>query len=341
MSIENDENIEFSLSQKETVVHKGVAEIPGPEILLVTQTPKKSRLERLPLSNTTSAMMRVIRGVHLKTTASKQRMFSQWDFKQIYKHIMTDSLYRNSMFSMTSTFILSGLGFVFWIIIAHLYKTENVGIATTLISIMTLLSSFTILGLDSSLTRYLPKSANKNELINSSFVIVTIATLLSSVIFFLGLHIFSPQLLFLRSNVFFVLFFIIFTIFFSLNTLVDSIFMAFRAAGNILIKDIIISILKLVLLFALIAFGSFGIFASTASALTLGVFAGLVILYFKFNFRSSISVNISLIKEISIYSLANYMAIFMLNMPSLVLSIIILNILSAKYAAYYYIASMI
>ena len=31
----------------------------------------------------------------------------------------------------------------------------------------------------------------------------------------------------------------------------------------------------------------------------------------------------------------------MLNMPSLILPIIILNVLSAKYAAYYYIASMI
>ena len=179
---------------------------------------------------------------------------------------MTDPLYRNSLFNMTSTFILGGLGFIFWIIIAHLYKTENVGIATTLISIMTLLSSFTILGLNSSLTRYLPKSTNKNELINSSFVIVTIVTLLASVIFFLGLQIFSPQLLFLQSNIFYIISFIIFTIFTSWNILVDSIFMAFRAAGNILIKNIIISILKLVLPFAFIAFGAYGIFASTASA---------------------------------------------------------------------------
>src|SRR5207249_1928142 len=149
-------------------------------------------------------------------------------------HVMTDSLYKNSIFNMASTIILGVLGFVFWIAIAHLYKTEDIGIATTLISLMTLLSSFTILGLNSSLIRFLPKSANKNELINSSFVIVTIAALLPTVIFFLGLKIFSPQLLFLRSNVIYFLSFIIFTIFISWNNLVDSIFMAFRAAGNIL-----------------------------------------------------------------------------------------------------------
>ena len=335
MSIENDE---FSLSQKDTQVHKRVAEIPRPEMPLVMRTPKKTLLERLPLSNTTSAMMRVIRGVHLETEASRQRMFSQWNFKNTYKHIMADTLYRNSLLNMASTFVLGGFGFVFWIIIAHLYKTENVGIATTLISLMTLLSSFTILGLNSNLTRHLPKSANKKELINSSFFIVTIATLLPSVVFFLGLQIFSPQLLFLRSNIFFIISFVIFTIFNSWNNLVESIFMAFRAAGNILIKNIIISILKLVLPFALIALGAYGIFASTASALALGVLGGLFVLSLKFKIRLSLSVNFSLLKEHSIYSLANYMIIFIRSIPSLVLPVLVLNVLSAKYAAYCYIA---
>ena len=123
--------------------------------------------------------------------------------------------------------------------------------------------------------------------------------------------------------------------------LVDSIFMAFRAVSNILIKNTIISILKLLLPFALIAFGAYGIFASAASALALGVLAGLMIMIFKFKIKFSISVNIFLIKEKSTYSIANYIVIFMLNMPSLVLPIIILNVLSAKYAAYYYVASMI
>jgi O-antigen/teichoic acid export membrane protein len=341
MSIENDEYIEFSLSQKDTLIHKRVDEIPRPEIPLVAQTPKKTFLERLPLSNTTSAMMRVIRGVHLVTEASRQRMFSQWNFKNVYKHVMTDPLYKNSIFNMAGTFVLGGLGFVFWLIIARLYKPENVGIATILISIMTLLSSFTIMGLDSSLTRYLPKSANKHELINSAFVIVAIVALVATVIFLLGLQAFSPKLLFLRSNFFYILSFTIFLIFCSWNILVDNIFMAFRAAINILIKNIIISTLKLMLPFVLIAFGAYGIFASAASALALGVLAGLSILIFKFKIRPSISVKISFIKEKSIYSSANYIVIFMRSMPSLVLPVIILNILSANYAAYFYIASMI
>ncbi len=272
---------------------------------------------------------------------SRPKIREQIKLKNIYKHIMTDPLYRNSLFNMASTFILGGLGFVFWIIVARLYKTENVGIATTLISIMTLLSDFTILGLNVSLNRYLPKSAHKNDLINSSFIIVTLATLLASATFLLGLQIFSPLLLFLRSNIFYIISFTVFIIFCSWNCLVESIFAAFRATSNILIKNVIISILKLLLPFALIAFDAYGIFAATASALALGVIASLMILIIIFKIRPSISINISFLKETSAYSFANYMAGFMFSVPSLVLPVIILNILSAKYAAYYYIASMI
>src|ERR1700730_3863110 len=117
--------------------------------------------------------------------------------------------------------------------------------------------------------------------------------------------------------------------------------MAFRAAGNMLIKNSIISTLKLVLPFAFIAFGAYGIFASAASALALGVLAGLIIIVLNFNIRPSIAVNVSLVKETSLYSFANYMTGFMFSMPPLVLPVIILNVLSAKYAAYFYIASMI
>ncbi len=263
------------------------------------------------------------------------------NLKIIYKHIMTDPLYRNSLFNMASTFILGGLGFIFWIIIARLYKTESVGIATTLISIMTLLSSFTILGLNVSLNRYLPKSTQKNELINSTFVIVTIVTFLSTAVFLLGLQFFSPQLLFLRSNLFYSISFILFVIFCSWNILVESTFMAFRAAGNILIKNIIISIVKLVLPFALITLGAYGIFSSTASAFALGVLISVTILITRFKIRPSMAVNIPLVRKTSAYSFANYMADFMFNMPALILPVIILNVLSAKFVAYYYIASMI
>jgi amino acid adenylation domain-containing protein len=276
-----------------------------------------------------------------ETEAARQKKIRAINIQEIYKQVMTDPLYLNSIFNMASTFILGGLGFVFWIIIARLYTTAMVGIATTLISTMTLLSSFTIMGLNVSLNRFLPKSANKDDLINSSFVVAMIVSILVTVIYILGLQTFSPQLLFLRSNLFYSISFIIFIIFCTWNMLVESIFRAFRNASNILIKSLIVSILKLILPFGLIVFGAYGIFASNAAAFALGVVFSSIVITFRFKIRPSFSINFSLLKETSTYSFANYIANFVMGLPGLALPIITLNVLSADMAAYYYIASMI
>ncbi len=261
--------------------------------------------------------------------------------KYAYTRVTHDPLYVNSLFNMAGTFVLGGLGFVFWIVVARLYNTDQVGIATTLISIVTLLSSLTILGLGSGLIRHLPNSARKNELINSSFIIVMLVTIAASMLFLLGLPVFSHKLLFIRSNILYATLFIVFVIIGSWNTLLENTFMAFKSAGNILLKDLLIGMLKLVLPFALLVFGAFGIFASASVALAVGVLTGLVILIFKLKVRPSFSVDLSLTRAILKYSFANYLTTFAMNMPSLVLPVIILNTLSAKYAAYYYVAAMI
>lgn len=247
----------------------------------------------------------------------------------------------NSIFNMAGTFILGGLGFVFWIIIARLYQPESVGIATALISLWTLLCNFTILGFHSSLNRYLPKSMDKNGLISSSFTIVALVTLLAACVLWAGLPIFSPHLVFLRSNIFYFVSFIIFLIFNAWNMLVDSVFLAFRAAGNILVKNTIVSVTKLLLPLIFIVLGAYGIFAATAAAFLCGVAVSLIILAVKFKVRFSFTINFSLIKQTLSYSFANYITSFVLNMPSLILPVLILNAISAKFAAYYYVASMI
>jgi O-antigen/teichoic acid export membrane protein len=316
---------DFLVLQKDISIPQQITKLPqlnfSEEHML-----KKIRLEPFLLTTTESSKLKKLRRLNIKHLSQK---------------IMADPLYINSIFNMASTFILGALGFVFWIIIARLFKTEDVGIATTLLSIMTLLNNLTIMGLNSSLNRYLPKSPAKNEFISSSFVIVTVVTLAASIIFLLGLPIFSPQLVFLRSNMLYFVSFVFFVIFCSWNMLVESTFMAFRAARNILIKNSFISLLKLLLPFALVALGAYGVFTATVLAYTLGVLGGLVLLIFQFKIKLSLAVNFSLVKETLAYSFANYMVSFMFNLPSLVLPVIILNVLTAKYAAYYYVASMI
>ena len=272
---------------------------------------------------------------------SRLQLLKQWNLKNIYNTVMTDPLYKNSLFNMAGTFMLGGLGFVFWIIVARMYEPDDVGIATTLISIMGLLNSLTVMGLNSSLDRFLPKSTHKTALINSSFVIVTFITLVACGIFLLGLPIFSPQLVFLRLNNFYIISFTLLVVFSSWNMLVESVFKAFRAVENIFMKNTIISVLKIFLSFVFIVFNAYGIFMAVSSSFDIGVFFAVILIIFRFKIRPSLKVKVSLVRETLGYSFANYIVSFMSSMPSLILPVIILNVLSAKYAAYYFVASQI
>ena len=261
--------------------------------------------------------------------------------KKLILIILKDPLYTNSLYTMLSTFIMGGLGFIFWIIIAHTYKTEYVGIATTLISVVSLIGSLGLLGFNVTLNRFLPKSENKNELINTSLIVTAIFSLIFTLVYILFLHKFSPDLLFIRRTPIYLASFTVFAIIFAWNNIVESAFMAYRGAHFILIKNIILSITKLILPLFLIAFGAYGIFSANALAITIAVAISFGILVKKYGYKITFKINKQVLNETKIYSVNNYLAGIFYNAPSLILPIIIIDELSAKVAAYYYIDSMI
>ena len=60
-----------------------------------------------------------------------------------------------------TTAVTSGLGFAFWWLAARMFSTEAVGLASAIISTMTLLGSASILGLGTLLIAELPKQRGK------------------------------------------------------------------------------------------------------------------------------------------------------------------------------------
>jgi len=229
-------------------------------------------------------------------------------------------------------------GFFFWMINARIYTPEQVGIATTLISVMGLIAGFSNLGLNVGLVRFLPSSKNKNELINSSFLISSITAFVLAIIFLAGLHIFSPKLLFVRENPVYAISFVLFVVALANNTIVDALFIAYRSAKYILIKNSVMSIAKLVLPLALVAFSAYGIFAAVGLANIMAIVLSVFILIKLFNFKIAYKHNLDEIKKISYYSFGNYVAGFLYSLPVMVLPIIITNKIGAAEAGYFYIA---
>ena len=268
-----------------------------------------------------------------------------WDQKallhRLWNHFCTDSLFRNSVYLIISTGVMAGLGFFFWIIVARLYPTEQIGLATTMISIMGLITSFSLLGINIGIIRYLPKAKKKNDQINTSFAITALATFVVLIFFFVGLKTFSPKLLFIRENTYYVLLFIIFTIFSTASSLIDNIFIAFRNTKFVLIKNTIFSILKLAVPIFLIAMGAYGIFVSVGMATTISFLFGAVLLIWKFNYSFKPTIHIEVVKNIFKFSLGNYVASFIGGLPLLIIPLFILNSIGARFSAYFYMDSMI
>ena len=260
---------------------------------------------------------------------------------KFFKHLASDSLYKNSIYLMLSTGVTAFLGFFFWMINTHLYSSEQVGLGTTLISIMTLISSFSILGLGNGLIRYLPLSDRKNRKINTSFTLVVIMSILISAVYLIFLKTFSPKLLFIRENIIYSLLFILFIIFSSLNIISESVFVAHRSSKFVLIKNTVLSIIKLIMPAILIALGAYGIFASVGIATSIAFLAALVILILRFNYLPKPVIDKNVIMKMTKFSLGNYTAGLIGGLPTMILPILITNLIGAKFSAYFYMDIMI
>jgi len=232
-------------------------------------------------------------------------------------------------------------GFFFWIINAKLYSSQQVGIATTLLSVVGLISSFSLLGLGAGLIRYLPTSENKNIKISTAFSLIGLLSIILSVLFLIMVNYFSPALVFLQKNIFFSLIFVLVVFFSSLHLISESIFIAYRASHFVTLKNTIFSISKLFLTFFFTVLGAYGIFLATGIASTLAFLFCLIILLWKFNYVIKLVIDTRIIKKIAKFSLANYVAGFIGGLPSTLLPLIIINTLGAKVSAYFYMGLMI
>jgi len=245
---------------------------------------------------------------------------------------------------MISTGIMSVLGFVFWMVIARLFTTHDVGLATTIISVMGLITGLSVLGLNVALIRYLPRAKDKSKKIDTCFTLVAIVSVIVTSVYLMGIGKFSPDLYFIKENLILAFSFILFMVLAGFNNLIESIFIAYRSTKYILIKNTIFSFFKIIIPFGFISLGFLGayaIFSSWMIAIFIGFCFSLFILIKKFEYKPRFVCYDSIIKQIGQYSFGNYIAGFIGGLPLMILPILILNKLGAEQVAYYYMSMMI
>jgi len=71
-----------------------------------------------------------------------------------------EPLYRNSLYLIFNSLIMALFGFVFWSIAAKQFSSEDVGLATAVISAVSLVANLSLLGFNVSILKFKDKSLN-------------------------------------------------------------------------------------------------------------------------------------------------------------------------------------
>jgi O-antigen/teichoic acid export membrane protein len=244
---------------------------------------------------------------------------------------------------MFNTTVTTGMGFIFWMVVARYYTEYEVGMAAAIIAVISMLSLISSLGLDVALVRFLAKAKEPVKMINSCFTISGILALAVTGIFLAGLDLWSPATSFVRDNIRFLLAFVLFAICWPLSGLMSSVFIAKRRAEFVLAKSTLFSLLKIPLPILLVLFfhafgivGSWGFAAVVAFMISLFLFLPRV----QESYRPVPKLDLSIIKGIWKYSAGNYFVSIFSAAPSFLLPLIIVNIMSAEQNAYFYVAWM-
>lgn len=244
-----------------------------------------------------------------------------------------DPLYRNSFFLALTNMFNAGCGFFFWMIAARLYSVEEVGLATALISALGLIIAFSRLGFNITIIRFFSMS-DKATIFGTGLFITTIASLLMALIFVLLVEYLSPPLVFMKEPCY-VLIFLFVVIVNSVTTITGTVFVADRKADSYLLQNVLLA-LKIPFLIPLTFLGAVGIFSSMGLAFLVAAFFGLIVI------RRNISIirplmDMNFIRKSFTYSSWNYVSDVLSIAPTMLLTIMVLDMLGEAEAARYYI----
>jgi O-antigen/teichoic acid export membrane protein len=162
---------------------------------------------------------------------------------------LREPLYRNGYALVLSSATTSGLGMIYWILAARFYTTESVGLNSAVLSMMMFLGGVAQFNLTNVLNRFLPRAGwNTGRLIIYVYLFSSVATLVASLIFILGVGFWSPALSFLAASPFTIAWFTVATIACCIFALQDGALTGLRQATWVPVENTIFAVAKIVLL---------------------------------------------------------------------------------------------
>ena len=253
--------------------------------------------------------------------------------------LRTDHMVRNSLYLILSSGLQAALGFAFWIVTARLFSTADVGRASSLISATTVIAYLALLGLNSTLVRYLPTALDRDALISFGLLLVALCGAGIGLLFVLATPVLAPRLAFVEHQPALAAGFVLLTAAAAVNLLTDSVFIAARKAGYCALTDGAIGgAIKILSGMILAGTGAYGLFCASVGGFASAALASLVLMTTALHWRPSLRKPLQTLRPLLRFSGASYAGNVLCVLPPLVVPLIVIDRLGAPSAAYYFVA---
>ncbi|MFH2021421.1 MAG: hypothetical protein ABIJ34_08475 [archaeon] len=236
-----------------------------------------------------------------------------------------DPTVKNGFFLLMGSAINSIGGFIFFLLVARLYASTDVGSSSVLISALGIITTLAMFGLDETLIKYHHKDGE--AIIGLAAAVTSIVAFISSVII-LAIILKSDAS---ELSAIHMVIFILSAVSWTFSTLLDVIYIAKKQSVHVFYKSIIQNVIKLILPCLLVAQGYFGIFLAWGISSFL---ASIIMLYFT---KISLNMNFSLLQKYFGFSSMNYISNVIFWARDFLVPLILATLKGALFTAQYFI----
>ena len=280
-----------------------------------------------------------MKGDSIEVTSIRSRLPSFRELSGRARELLNEPIFTSAFNLMTNGGITAVLGFVFIMVITHLFLPSDVGYYSAIISAAGLLALFSRFGFDIGLIRYLPSSKEPNAFIGTCQTTALVGSLALSVVFLVGLPIWAPSLGFIADELAFVVMFIAFTMATAVLYMQHNYYIAMRLTRQLIIRDVLRDIIKIASVIMLIPLGLSGLLGATVAALVMSfLLANVLLRRTVSDYRPRLLIRKDIAKGLAKYSTNNYVAGMIASSPYLMLPLLVVNIQGAEQGAYFFVA---
>jgi O-antigen/teichoic acid export membrane protein len=253
-------------------------------------------------------------------------------------------LFRNGYALITSSFLSSAIGMVYWILVARIYPANLVGLNSALISAMMLLGGIAQLNLSNANIRFIPSAGRlTRRFVRTTYLIGPIVAVLVSLIFLLLLNKVAPVLAFLRSSPLIGGVFVLATVGWCIFVLEDGVLTGLRRATWVPVENSMFGLIKIALMLVLASIlPQLGVFFSWVLGLAI-ILGPTTYFIFRKLIPHEMQVNpqahaLPHVAAIARYTAGDYIAVLSWTACTTLLPIIVTVTLGPTANAYYYLS---